>query len=992
MILKLDFNKSQTIGFDFFIVKNFCINIILFFLLFHSILNECKRDSPIKLNDDSCIMKYCTKEEYESKDCILDNPIIKIQYPNNIIRIGEITFRYLNFVKFSNGDMIFGTSSYPANNTRFFYGLKNNGRYYFKKNDSNEETPFKYLIAENVEEKIYESANSIIISNGKEYFISIGRVGTYTELYDFENSKIISKRTQDLIGFYNKNMRSNLLNIDKENNTYILSCISDINSINSGIILRFNLELKTTGLSFSNNITNKIENIHGEVASCFVTEKHRLIICFYIFKNDTLSSYLLIAYNSQLVELKKEFFKPSGLNIHVFFYSIFFREDVGAFIYYRTKTDGFSPIIFFKEYDVEDNSFKDYFSNNNSIILDKYNFKPDSLINDLIKISDNKLGFFTSSQNLETLFIILINIFNNANESNIKIRYYSIENYQLLNFKIAQDIKGFIFKDFIILATSYCLVVNCTDDDKNKYSSQIMIIGYPSKDDEQFDIIDYLLLDNDNSIENITFDLSKNITIDNNLFGYIYDGIKIQNIKSNGTIYLVSSTSNNIFNNLTNNELDKNEKIKIEFDNNLYNKSECILEYSIIVTEPEFNEYENYPINISTTYGDDNEEIFNAQKKRYIGKSIYYNIILSEDLTNNCKNLSCALCFGKNISCITYRPYVEIITESIETEKNTYYQTELITNKIDNMTCTNKEIFENKCQNMNINDKQIEHLYNKLKETIKENPNDNKVTIKTKNAIFQLISLEEINNKNEEDKDISTIDLGECLNILKESTNHPLKIIKIDIKSEDLTSTYVQYEIYDTVEENKINLNICHNLTIKINVPKKLDDETLYNFIHLQNSGYNLLDKNDSFYNDICTTYTSLGGKDVLLYDRYNDIYSHINKMYICQTDCELISYNAETEKAECDCKIQQEEISLEDIKFNRKEILQAFLGVLKNSNFLVLKCYNLLLDFSKLLSNYGFIIMSIILLSDLILILIFLIMKRNKIIEIILYIPFLYI
>ena len=132
-----------------------------------------------------------------------------------------------------------------------------------------------------------------------------------------------------------------------------------------------------------------------------------------------MSSYLLIAYNRQLIELKKEFFKPSGLNIYVFFYSIFFREDAGAFLYYKTKTNGFTPIIFFKEYDVENDLFKDYFSDNNLIILDQYNFSPEYLINDLIKISDNKLGFFTSSQNLETLFIIIINIFNNNDVNNI---------------------------------------------------------------------------------------------------------------------------------------------------------------------------------------------------------------------------------------------------------------------------------------------------------------------------------------------------------------------------------------------------------------------------------------------------------------------------------------------------------------------------------------------------------------------------------------------
>ena len=111
------------------------------------------------------------------------------------------------------------------------------------------------------------------------------------------------------------------------------------------------------------------------------------------------------------------------------------------------------------------------------------------------------------------------------------------------------------------------------------------------------------------------------------------------------------------------------KKIKIEFENNIYNKSEYKLEYSYIVTEQEYEEFEKYPINISTTFGNDNEEIFNTQKQKYIGKLIYYYIILSEDLTIDCKNLSCALCFESNISCITYRPYIEIITEFNESDR-----------------------------------------------------------------------------------------------------------------------------------------------------------------------------------------------------------------------------------------------------------------------------------------------------------------------------------
>ena len=523
-----------------------------------------------------------------------------------------------------------------------------------------------------------------------------------------------------------------------------------------------------------------------------------------------------------------------------------------------------------------------------------------------------------------------------------------------------------------------------------------MMIGYPNKDDEKFYVINFLLLDNSSSIENITLDLSENMIIDNNIFGYIYDGIKIKNIESSGYIYLVSSTSNNIINNETYNELDKNEKIKIEFKNNIYNKSEYKLEYSYIVTEPEYEKFEKYPININTTYGNDNEEIFNTQKQKYIGKLIYYYIILSEDLTIDCKNLSCALCFESNISCITYRTYTEIITEfnesditesptdELKTEINEYIQTELLNNKNDENKCSNQEIFENKCQNEIINDEQIYYCYNKLKnESIISN--STKIVIKTLNVLFQLLTLND--QKNEDDKDISNIDLGKCFGILRQSIDNPLKILKIDIKNEDLTSTYIQYEIYDSKTGNKINLNNCHDLIIKINVPKKLDDETLFIFYNLENSGYNILDKDDSFYNDICTTYTSKQGKDVLLYDRYNDIYVHINEMHICQIDCELISYNITTEKAECDCKIQEEKIitNLEDINFNKKAIIGAFVGTLKYSNFKVLKCYKLLLDFSKLILNYGFIIMSIILSSDFILILIYII-RRNKIIEIIKY------
>ena len=192
MMKKLKLFKTNALV--FYISKNNYINIILFFFLFQTVLNECNRNTPIKLKNDSCVMKYCTKDEYESKECILDNSIIKTQFPNNLIILGDFSFRFLNFLQFSNGDMIFETSPFPidpSNNKRIFYGLKNNGRYYFKKNDTNEETPFNNLTIDIKNECKYESGNSIIIIDGKEYFLSIGRMSSYTEIFDFENNKFI---------------------------------------------------------------------------------------------------------------------------------------------------------------------------------------------------------------------------------------------------------------------------------------------------------------------------------------------------------------------------------------------------------------------------------------------------------------------------------------------------------------------------------------------------------------------------------------------------------------------------------------------------------------------------------------------------------------------------------------------------------------------------------------------------------------------------------
>ena len=78
--------------------------LILFFSLFiNFILNqECDRNTPIK-KDNSCILTYCTDEEFSDGTCEISNEIIKTQWLTNIIWIGEENSRFINFAVYSNG-------------------------------------------------------------------------------------------------------------------------------------------------------------------------------------------------------------------------------------------------------------------------------------------------------------------------------------------------------------------------------------------------------------------------------------------------------------------------------------------------------------------------------------------------------------------------------------------------------------------------------------------------------------------------------------------------------------------------------------------------------------------------------------------------------------------------------------------------------------------------------------------------------------------------
>ena len=137
-------------------------------------------------------------------------------------------------------------------------------------------------------------------------------------------------------------------------------------------------------------------------------------------------------------------------------------------------------------------------------------------------------------------------------------------------------------------------------------------------------------------------------------------------------------------------------------------------------------------------------------------------------------------------------------------------------------------------------------------------------------------------------------------------------------------------------------------------------------FKTLNESGYNLFNSSDSFYNDVCSIYTTENGTDISLLDRKELIYDNNKDTYLCQDGCKFISYNLTTKQSKCNCDIQNHQTitNVDEIDFDKKEINELIITSLKNSNFKVIKCYKLI--FSKIgqTKNIGSYILFVILLS----------------------------
>ena len=335
-------------------------------------------------------------------------------------------------------------------------------------------------------------------------------------------------------------------------------------------------------------------------------------------------------------------------------------------------------------------------------------------------------------------------------------------------------------------------------------------------------------------------------------------------------------------------------------------------------------------------------EINNNPKTTEITKTEINNNLKTTEITkteinNNLKTTETAKANDEKIN-------TEEIAKVNETEKNINSNQVMMTNALLELNMTNEEIIE-KINNEFLNNYQV---------------GDESLEIKGENnTVFQLTATDNemkkftgslLNNNG-----LSIVDLGDCETSLKEYYGIDEDASLIIKKYEQITISAernVQYEVYHPVTKQKLNLSVCEKDTIDLYVPVQLNDKLIELYEDLQNSGYDLFNIDDPFYNDLCSPYKSENGTDVLLSDRKNDYYN--NNYTTCQANCQYSSFNSEYQFLKCECKVIVDDIDINDFDKFSKKIYKNFYDILKNSNYKTLKCYNLVFNLGHLKKNIG--------------------------------------
>ena len=260
-------------------------------------------------------------------------------------------------------------------------------------------------------------------------------------------------------------------------------------------------------------------------------------------------------------------------------------------------------------------------------------------------------------------------------------------------------------------------------------------------------------------------------------------------------------------------------------------------------------------------------------------------------------------------------------------------------------------------------DKRIKNFREYIQEF---NISENDIIAYEKEMIYQISTTH--NQNNNTNKNVSTIDLGDCEKILKKeykiNDTLPLIIFKIDYFPPDTLIPIIGYEIYHPITKSKLDLKYCRDILIKLNIPVDIDENNLFKY-----------DPYNDYYTDNCFPYTTDNGTDIILNDRKQEFTE--NNLSLCENNCTYKGYNSSNNHSTCSCTIKNKMDLISEIMDNPNKLSNIFLtesnaGSGTSSNIVTIKCTKTLFSKDGLKNNISSYIIIIFIMQNLLCIILF--------------------
>ena len=614
---------------------------------------ECPREYPLLVNGQ----KECSLEIYNSINHTISNQIIKTQWLNKRIQIGGGQCWYITSEYSSQGDLIFETNRYEEYNihtTRYFYGIKSNGRLLFYDDTNNEFVEQKTIEAITVKQKFESQLIKINLENdddNKDYFLSCSFTECSIEINDFYNNRIVGISQYIFFGEYFWSTKIfNILPLKNENKSYLFCFIAL--SYPTHYIMLQKFKFYKPDLSEADSyerikvaqITEEFSATQSKIISCIEISTYNMVQCFYI----NIDKYFVLSlFNENSLELIKTTIVDEypivghvdGSDWDYFFKSIYLKNEISILAYILDPNTN-SIYIKTKIINYENGEYllEDYLLSHPKIEVNLnhyYEFSSILYSMDLVKINEVKFCLIATGKSLYDLYIILFDFYN-YQDSNLFIRYYHIP-LRFYDHRVFQYILGVNFNGFLGLVYT---IQKLTWDEANHYFS---MLSYIRSIDSNL-----ITLNSDTTITLSDYINQENI--ENNVFGVNFYGVIVLKLPKNIGIYYFSQKKNNLIS--ENDILDPDDVIIFVYDyEEITSGGPYIIEFAGVVQEPLYQEFNKYP-EYTEYYGSYTQEAFYNQRVLN-GRTAFYNFTIPSSLTGvndgTCKS-NCKVCF--NIICV----------------------------------------------------------------------------------------------------------------------------------------------------------------------------------------------------------------------------------------------------------------------------------------------------------------------------------------------------